>query len=72
MLKSIAAATACLLLSVSSAHAIKGSIGAQDARSACIQAGGSWDAGRQTCTPPRRPLPPCHVDGYSCGSAGTG
>jgi hypothetical protein len=71
MLKSIAAAACLVVLTVSSAHAIKGSIGNQDARSACLQSGGTWDAGRQTCTPPPS-LPPCDETGYCNGSSGGG
>jgi hypothetical protein len=61
MLKSIAAAPA---------HAIKGSVVVQAARSACIQSGGSWDAGSNTCPP--RTAPTCDATGQLCGNSGAG
>jgi hypothetical protein len=72
MLKSIAAALACSVLfaAPAPAHAIKGSVGVQAARSACIQSGGSWDAGSNTCTP--RTAPVCDATGYPCSGSGGG
>ena len=61
MLKSIAAPAP--------ARALEGSVSGPSARTACIQSGGSWDAGSNTCTPP---APVCEANGYPCGSSGGG
>ena len=70
MSKSIAAAVACSFLFAAPAHALKGSVGVPQSRSACLQSGGSWDAGSNTCTP--RTAPTCDATGSTCGSSGTG
>ena len=70
MLKSVWAAVACSFLFAAPAHALKGSVGVPQSRSACLQSGGSWDAGSNTCTP--RAAPVCDATGFPCAGSGSG
>lgn len=70
MFKTIAATVAFSFLFVSSAHALKGSVDTSASRSACIQSGGSWDAGTNTCIPRGAPL--CDATGFPCSGSGGG